>query len=213
MKVLSILVLFAVIALGCTKHEEAIKVADSAESYGPIVRLHFASTGRFFCSGTVISATKVLTAGHCFAAAAGFMGIARDKISVRSANGAVIDDAAEPLSAEQRSDQGLVIGNFAKAEQAIMITDSSRNIELWGNSKLISCGFPFGGKLFCIPMKNQKQFNFGWSANSFLYPGMSGGPVFDSFTGAIVGINSAVREELSIFATTLEIFANLNVSE
>ena len=213
MKLSILMVVAGLISLNCARNDATIsKDLPAGAKPGPIVRLHFASTGRFFCSGTIISNTRLLTAGHCVAAAAGFMGIAKDSIEVRSANGVVIDVAAQPLAADDRTDQGMVSGNFTSAIKATVVSDSKRNIDLWNEASLVNCGYPFGGALFCTPVKNPKYFSFSWKAKSYLYPGMSGGPVFDKLSGLIVGINSAAMEEYDIFATTLEIFSNLKVS-
>ena len=201
------------ISLLAALNKKEVPTINSTETgVGPIVRLHFASSGRFFCSGTVISNNRVVTAGHCAAAAAGLMGIIKDDIIVKSNTDMIIDSKARALSGDPRTDQGMVEGDFSRALKYSIVTDPTKNIELWKSDKLLSCGYPFGGKLFCIPITGARQYNFGWAGHSYLYPGMSGGPVFDLRSGLVVGINSAVGEENSLFATTLEIFNNLGIT-
>lgn len=209
-EILIVLLVGTGLAMAITPH----MLKQKGLSKGSVVRLHFGVTGAFFCSGTVISPTRVLTAGHCAAAAVlevPMFGTVTTPIIVKLADGTVVDANAYSLAADPRTDQGLVGGHFDSVAPQKVITDPASNIHIFETKRLISCGYPFGAKLFCTKVEFVGQHDFQFSGNSHLYPGMSGGPVFDADTGEIVGINSAVEGALSYFANTIEIFSNLHV--
>lgn len=182
-----------------------------------IVRLYMGPS--FFCSGTVISPTMILTAGHCAAATVvpnldpkAKAPYVLTPIIVKTQAGEIVDANAMAWAGDPRTDQGLVSGNFSKVTPAPLVIDPGANIKSWlGAHKLISCGFPFGGKIYCAEITGVTPMNFQFQGSSHLYPGMSGGPVFDASTGMIIGVNSAVLDAESLFAPSIEIFKNLGV--
>lgn len=207
---IGVAVLVLLVLIGKTKQKPTYRTPNG------IVKLHFGATGRFFCSGTVISPTLVLTAGHCAAATFAelpVLGVVKMPIIVKLPDGTIVDSMASASAADARLDQGLVTGNFSQVKPAVMISDAATNVTMWYHSRLVSCGFPFGAKLFCIPITNISQKDFQFSGESHLYPGMSGGPVFDSDTLEVIGINSAVDGAYSLFGNTIEIFNNLGVPQ
>lgn len=204
----------AILASNCSAQKPATTVEDRAQTPKQIttfksmviVRLHRPEDGSFFCSGTIISAKYVLTAGHCVGPMLG------ERVIVKDANGRVIDANAKSYSAEQRSDQGMVLGNFSKYTKTAVVVDPVANIDIWNtSSNLISCGYPYAGKLLCVQIKFIGPRNFLMAARGYLYPGMSGGPVYDMNSGKIIGVNTAVEDDHLILSPTIEEYSNLRI--
>ncbi len=76
---------------------------------------------------------------------------------------------------------------------------------------LIACGFPWSGELFCSNFTHRHQFAFGIAGQGYLYPGMSGGPVIDTDTLQVIGVNSAVINGSILVSPIIEIFRALNI--
>jgi len=182
-----------------------------AQQFPSIVRLHNAKTGYFFCSGVVISDDVILTAAHCIAKGE------KDKEPVDI----VVKSPAKPLASwyakagnySERADVGIIYGNFKGLPRMPIETDANevhdQLTQSYGN--VVACGFPYGGKLTCSKVENSGRFGFYYGGKGFLFPGMSGGPVINLDTGAVVAVNSAVDGEYIFVAPLIELQDMLNV--
>lgn len=179
--------------------------------FSSIIRLHDIS-GRFFCSAVVVSDTIAITAAHCIQRPVGFfqMALSQEPIRVYLDDGLPSFVYAFPLAANGRADVGVIQGDFRNFKKSEIETDAVKVYEAF-TSKVTACGFPWGGKLTCFDMEKLGKFYFSYTAkDGSLYPGMSGGPVFNS-DGKVVGINSAVSESANILAPIVEIEEMLNI--
>ncbi len=175
-----------------------------------IVRLHDAETGRFFCSGVVISDRQILTAAHCVVRAGLFSYEIVKKVEIRAENGVALGLYAEFDGANPRQDVALLSGNFNLFDHMEVEVGPQQIDDSFLHSRhLKACGYPAGGALVCSTVKNVRHMNFGFSADGFLYPGMSGGPVIDEETGKVIAVNTAVIDSRIYLSPTEELFNQL----
>lgn len=208
------MVILATIASACfilaaSPKPDQPKEPPSQPSLGAIVRLHIAEDGRFFCSGTVISDHLILTANHCIQEAPeGY------SISVRGSDRKNVGVYAKVKSRHPMPDYALLSGNFKRFQHATIQTNAATINEVFLNkqSKLVTCGFPYGGDLQCDVITDVHRYVFYFSAQAYLYPGMSGGPVFDLDTNTIIAINQAVSEREAIFSPLVSLWDCLRVA-
>lgn len=179
-----------------------------------IVRLHDMETGRFFCSGVVISDSLILTAAHCVVRENPLSmlfgpDIVR-RVEIRSINGQPLGIYADLAAANPRQDVALLSGSFSEFDHMNVEVKPQAIEDSFLHSKhLKACGYPAGGKLVCSTITSVRHMNFGFGANGFLYPGMSGGPVIDEETGNVIGLNTAVDGERVYLSPTEELFNQL----
>lgn len=213
--------LFAVEALlvvSCVKVAMDRVATIKRHKNGSIVRL-YNFDGYFVCSGTVTNARTVITAAHCLAGASrpASPGSPAPGFEVRGADGKPTGVISYLGGYNGQADQAVLFGNFKAFDTRNIITDPRTVIKLFENSKnLMTCGYPYGGELFCLPINNPKQFLFQFKATGYLYPGMSGGPVIDKDTGSVIAVNTGAMitqddsDTLIILSPTIEIFASTN---
>lgn len=172
-----------------------------------IVRLHDAETGRFFCSGVVISDVQILTAAHCIVRDSLFGLEVVKKVEIRAVNDTAMGLYAEVVAANPRQDVAMLSGNFSLFDHmSVEIKPQALEDSYLKSKHLKACGYPAGGALVCTQVKNVKHQLFGFSADGFLYPGMSGGPVIDEETGMVIGVNTAVFESRIYLSPTEELY-------
>lgn len=187
-----------------------------AKQFPSIVRLHRAKTGDFLCTGVVINNTSILTAAHCIAKS-------KDdkKKQEHEDDSILVKSPLHPLKSwfgtsgnyNEEPDVGVIHGDFKGLPH--MPFETSANVidnqltQSYGN--IIACGFPYGGKLTCSDLTDSKRFDFLYTGKGFLFPGMSGGPVINLDTGAVVAVNSAVRGDYIFVAPLIELQDMLNV--
>lgn len=189
----------ATIILGCASTPKSEK-----NSLHSIVRLHDKESGRFFCSGLVISPSVIITAAHCV----------QDRpndvptISVQATKASNIGVDATVLASNGRSDLAMLKGDFRIFSTRAIETDAvviNKLIDSY-DTKLVACGFPWGGDLVCSPVKAPVRCFFSICASGYLYPGMSGGPVIDLKTGKAIALNTAVDHDGVILSPYINIF-------
>ncbi len=175
-----------------------------------IVRLHDKKTGRFFCSGSVISDKYILTAGHCVLISMPIIDMKMlnlEEIEIRAEDGSATGVTVMAYRAQLQSDLAILTGDLHIFEKAKVITQPAEVIKAYERNNLKACGYPYGGALFCNLIHFRHIRVFAMSAEGYLYPGMSGGPVIDQSTGAIVGVNSAIDGEYLVEVPTTELYS------
>src|SRR5690606_6058095 len=107
---------------------------------------------------------------------------------------------AKVSSSLGRQDLAVVTGDFTQFKKSPFVYQEN----LFHNENkrpMETCGYPYGSNHYrCYdftPIKNMLTQEAGIGR---LYYGMSGGPVFDKETGAVVGVNSAITDGLIILA-------------
>jgi S1-C subfamily serine protease len=116
--------------------------------------------------------------------------------------------------ANPRQDVAILEGDFrAFAKLAIETDPNAIEASFTQSKRIVACGYPAGGKLNCNQVTSSYFFQFFYRGKAHLYPGQSGGPVFDMETGKIIAVNTAVHEDSVILAPLAELFAQLDLSE
>jgi len=150
----------------------------------------------------------VLTAAHCIQDidSKTTITIKRSRLDFRPAYGKV-------FRFNTRADVGLVEGDFSAFPTAYTETDAIKTHDIFTNSgsNLVACGFPYGGKFTCSRFVPSTQQSFHYLGYGFLYPGMSGGPVFDLDTDSVVAVNCAVDGNQIVVSPLVELLDMLSV--
>ncbi len=176
-----------------------------------IVRLHDVSTGRFFCSGVVISRNMLLTAAHCIVRE-GFFGVeVVQQVNIRTADGRDMGLIAILVGANPRQDVAVLGGDFSLFDHMDVEIAPKQLEHAYLHSAIKACGYPEGGELVCTDVTHVAHFGFGFSADGFLYPGMSGGPVIDEATDKVIGVNTAVMESRIYLSPTIELYKQIGL--
>jgi S1-C subfamily serine protease len=196
---------------------EPKKIDIEAGEYEGLIRLHD-KDGRFFCSGAIISNDYLLTAAHCVVTSR--YSISKEDIQVKDRD-QKFTTKANAVGVDIRADYALLRGDFSKFKKfkvllhphQIISTALNANMLAAMGAPIATCGFPLGSKTeMCLALPNMFQFDFKLaSQNVPMYPGMSGGPVFNSATGEIIAVNTAVSETISIFSPIIAIFENFGI--
>lgn len=153
--------------------------------YNQIVRL-VSHDGKTYCSGFVVSDEIVITAAHCINSSIVFIQDENKKIIVKSIVYSLI----------KANDQAILVGDFTMFKK-FNVKDVLDGINK-NDKNLKTCGYPYGGKLICYNYTNKGNYNFMLRGISQLYSGMSGGPLFDSKTNIVIGINFGVIKEYAL---------------
>ena len=201
MKKIIKLMSFAIVVAFCASLVSSAKElkAEKDTRHGAIVRLHMNDepTASSFCSGTVITDTLIVTAAHCIQV--GPFGGAMI-LDIRDNDKVPLGVLAMPVFVNPRADIAVLYGDF-RTFQKIKISKGVKhtmNQLLDNRHSLRSCGYPWSAELTCVELTG-RVFTFepgvggaGISAQGWMLPGMSGGPVLDEVTGELVAVNTAV---------------------
>lgn len=180
--------------------------------HSPVVRINVIvdKKPKFICSGTVVSNKYVITAGHCITDREEG-GIDKDKVFVIQNSSKTISVDSKAVAMHPSMDYGLLMGDFTVFQKLELDP-----VSLGFSGKLgpfVTCGFPLGGIDHCQAFPGPLPF-IGYQnaiGKVQLYPGMSGGPVMDLTTGYIVGINSAVGQDYSVFSPIVNFFGVFDI--
>lgn len=181
------LLALAVLLLGCTT---TVKV-ETPPKYSPIVRL--LNNGSYSCTAFVISPTLALTAAHCVDL--GMMGIPLffDTVEIANSAGHTVTHAYV-IGANTKEDYALLRGDFSAFNTVKVDLVGARTFKA---KRLLSCGYPWGSEeLKCseLELVGTKYFQLK-AKGELIFPGHSGGPVFDLDTGVVIALNSAVDQD------------------
>lgn len=187
-----------------------------AELVSPLVRLED-DKGEFFCSGTVISNSYVLTAAHCLADRNGHLTKKKIRVkSIQNEKGVITIMEAHAAARNSRADYGLITGDFSGFNKMQMNTlpEQTPLLGTAGGLKgpVVSCGFPWGASDICYEVTGPVSIMYeGIAAKGILYPGMSGGPVVDLGQRKVIAINSAVGDGFIVIMPLVGLFETLGV--
>lgn len=174
---------------------------NGTELYESLVKL-YTEDGHFFCSGSVVSNKYILTAGHCLDG-----DFARGDLKIYTKNGQDSGATGQAAALSRSSDIGLILGDFSKFRKAQV----SRIGIIGHTGPFVTCGSPHGDPMICVPYQPISTADFMIAGKSFLYKGMSGGPVYDESTGEIVAVNSRVSGPGSLVAPTVAVFGQFGI--
>jgi len=202
----ALLLLGLLIGLSGCSNQNPYKIQSS------IVRLHDAATGSFFCSGTVIGPNTVLTASHCVLRETmfGYMPVMPQSVEIRDSNGKVLNIFVQDFKAHPGTDVAILkadVKNFPVAKFSISPKFITKAVSSYG--PITACGFPYGGPMFCTGFEYKSNHIFMFQGSGHAWPGMSGGPVFDS-NGVIIAVISAANERNIIVAPLINMLYYFN---
>lgn len=144
----------------------------------------------FFCTGFVIDASFIATAGHCVDSKIG------QNVRIYSSSGQDTMVLGTVVGIGSRMDYGLITGDFSNFAPVKADLYNIPSLD----KEYKACGNPFGQKkLICTPIKAFENQYFAVKATGILFPGMSGGPVYDPLTNTVIGVNSAVDDGFVLF--------------
>lgn len=190
---------------------------NDSEVFSGIVRL-LTTEGRFNCSAGVVSDEYAVTAAHCVCDNRGNLNPTY-KIQDEAKS---VTIPVKIVGLNHRLDYALIHGNFKSFkkfkldQQKVIIENSNPLAALLGvggpSRSLKSCGYPMGStKIYCSDFMPMDNYNFAVVGKGTLYPGMSGGPVFDTETNEILAVNSAVVGNMSLVGPLIGIISCFNV--
>ncbi len=189
------------------KSRNAPRASDTA-----IVRLYrpVPGGGMIKCSGTVINATHIATAAHCLVPTEyDFM---PPIIEIRTSNDLVIGVTAQIESYDQRTDLGMLFGDFSTLMARGMVSGAEALNKAYKDHNITICGYPMGGDFTCSKALKCNNSFFKFSCKGFAYPGMSGGPVIDTNTGKLIGVITAVQDDQVILSPLVEVWKDLGIT-
>ncbi len=161
--------------------------------HGAIIMLIDPRDG-FFCSAVVFDESYAATAAHCLFDM--MNQLSQSDIIIADENGVPTGKLARAVGASGRLDFGLLRGDFSEHARYPLATHVNG---FYKSGPFVACGFPQGQKgVVCHPYVPMSQLNFFTAGKGPLVPGMSGGPVINTQTGEVVGVNSAVENEFSL---------------
>jgi S1-C subfamily serine protease len=201
------------VAVPSIQVEKNLPKLQASKTYNPahsIVRLY--RDGEFFCSGVVIGSNYVLTASHCLVDKNGLIEHG-GKIVVENDN-QNLKVEARAVGVNLRLDWGLLQGNFSAIPGATVM-EVGFQIE----PSVAACGYPQGAKALTCQILTPRT-NDGFlvkCSNGMLFPGVSGGPVFDSKM-RVVGLNILAYDANEggggvAYSPTTGILANFHIAD
>ena len=101
------------------------------------------------------------------------------------------------------------MGNFSNFNKIKVALSPTEVIDSLGPYK--SCGFPYGDTPICESIRISGPLGFFLAGQGYLYPGMSGGPLFDVSTKTVIGVNSRVYNSTSLFSPIIGFFKSVGI--
>lgn len=160
-------------------------VIPSPEVHSPIIRILFRN--QTLCTAFVISNELAITANHCISEF-------NPDFTISNQNKTHYQ-RFEIFGTKERIDIAMIRADF-RLYKKLPIKKINNGIQD-SPSPFKSCGYAHGGKLLCFPWVFTGIKFFYVQGNSFLYGGMSGGPLIDG-NGFAVGVNSSVSDRANI---------------
>lgn len=183
------------------------KVAGKEIDKSGIVRLVDIGTGQTFCTGVVINSNTIVTAAHCTAYHNPFY----PGISVRGEDNRELHINPTRMIGNQRADFAVLKGDFSifKSKKLVQNAEQINAVILDQDRRFVQCGYAYGGSLVCSSVNKISIYGFLFKGSSFIYPGMSGGPLFDISTNEVPAIGVAAEGNFNIYAPLVNIIGNL----
>ena len=175
-----------------------------------LIRIHD-DKGNFRCSGSIISSKYVLTAAHCLVDSNKKLSSKTYSIKIYLLDGSTKTVLAKAAALNSKSDYGLMVGDFSGLSTFKIAIGPTAS--LTRSNKVATCGFPYGGdEPICYATGTDfRHYYFQIAVAGTMYPGMSGGPVYDLERGIVLGVNSSVNTGFILVSDLVGLFETLNV--
>lgn len=160
-------------------------LSEAKSKYNTVVKIYV--NDNFKCSGVVISDSYVATAEHCvdkFIPETYFISDENNTVFVPS----------RVYQKNEKVDVALLSGDFSDFK--VSKTDL-KDERLYSTKTFLSCGYPFGSKkMKCNRFTKVGIYKFNIKVKGrIVFPGNSGGPVYDVKTGMLLGVVSAMDSD------------------